>query len=77
MSTIVLTAPLTEGYRATRWDNPYLYSSPCWYAYSLGDWLQHYGRPLPAKAVMSRGSCVRVDGAVWKFIQNIGWSKIS
>lgn len=48
--------------------NPYIYSSPAWYAHALGQWFQRTGRPVPADVRMSRGSRVRVGDTVYSVV---------
>lgn len=76
MSAADLTRAALEGYRSTTGVNPYLYSSPCWYAFSLGDWLARYRQPEPVKASMGRGSRVRIDGTLWSYADGIGWAVV-
>jgi len=49
-----LTSEARVGYDGN--PNKYLYSSPCWYAHSLGAYLHSTGRAPPYKVSMSRGS---------------------
>lgn len=45
--------------------NPYLYSSPLWFAHAAGEWLHLQGYPIPMRECrMSRGYSIRVDGRI-------------
>lgn len=45
--------------------NPYLYSSPSYYAFELGAWLKANAKPLPQPVRMSRGDSMWAGD--WRF----------
>lgn len=60
--------------------NPHLYSSPCWYAHSLGQYLHATGRAPPDGVRMSRGSKMRNRDSVYEYQHGAGrecWERIS
>jgi hypothetical protein len=58
-------------------DNPYLYSSPCWYAHSLGQYLHASGRTPPRNVRMSRGSSVRANDMLFRHTRETGWERVN
>jgi len=56
-----------EGLRA----NPYLYSSPSWYAFELGLWLHKTGRTIPRLTAMSRGYTIRSNDMLFRIIDDV------
>lgn len=74
-------ADLTE-YARAGYDgnaNPHLYSSPCWYAHSLGSYLHATGRTVPDAVRMSRGSKVRCRESLYEYQHGKGrenWLRI-
>jgi hypothetical protein len=70
-----LTAYAREGYGGNA--NPHLYSSPCWYAHSLGQYLHATGRTTPQLVRMSRGSSVRVNDMLFRHDDKLGWERIN
>ena len=61
-----LTMEAIKGYQGES-GNPYLYSSPAWYAYQLGAYLQRTGRTLPRDVRMGRGYQVHANDCLWAF----------
>lgn len=70
-----LTAAARVGYDGN--PNPHLYSSPCWYAHSLGQHLHQTGRNPPSDVRMSRGCSVRANGMLFKHADVSGWERLS
>ena len=70
-----LTQYAREGYDGNQ--NLHLYSSPCWYAHSLGQYLHATGRTVPADVRMSRGTSVRVKDMIFKHDNKSGWQRIN
>jgi hypothetical protein len=62
-----LTAHAVEGYNGTA--PAALYSSPVWYAQSLGAFFQVTGRPVPRDVSMSRGASMNANGLRWKYVE--------
>lgn len=61
--------------RAGFWGNPnpHIYSSPVWYAHAIGAYLHRQGvRTLPTSCRMGRGYRVRVDGVVYREVEQAG-----
>lgn len=73
-----LTADARAGFDGNA--NPHLWSSPAWYAHSLGAYLHATGRPVPAAVRMSRGSKVRCGDCMYVYQHGAGrehWERIS
>lgn len=65
-----LTQEALAGYAsADRNSNPYLSTSPSWYAWELGRQLGCNARPQPAAVRMGRGDSIWSNGVRWKFQQ--------
>ena len=63
-----LTPQAIEGWRAHYAPtNPYLFSSPNWYAWEAGQALHRTGRCVPTKASMGRGYSVNVETVASRF----------
>jgi hypothetical protein len=54
-----LTAPARDGYTGTA--NPYLYTSPNYYAHALGAYMLASGRTAPRDVRMGRGDSIRAN----------------
>jgi hypothetical protein len=52
-----LTEPARTGYYGN--PNPYLWSSPNWYAHAFGAYLHQTGRSIPTDVRMGRGDSIR------------------
>lgn len=65
-----LTAEARAGFGGNA--NPYLYSSPAWYAHALGAYLHATGRPAPHAVRMSRGSKMRCGDCLYEFQHGAG-----
>lgn len=73
-----LTAYARVGYDGN--ENPHLYSSPCWYAHSLGQYLHATGRCVPEGVRMSRGSKMRCRDSIYEYQHGAGrecWVRVS
>lgn len=73
-----LTAEARNGYFGN--PNPHLYSSPCWYAHSLGQYLHATGRCVPDGVRMSRGSKMRCRDSLYEYQHGAGrecWVRVS
>ena len=70
-----LTAEARVGYDGNA--NPHIWSSPCWYAHSLGQYLHSTGRTPPRDVRMSRGSSVRCSDMLFKHNDATGWERVS
>ena len=46
--------------------NPHIYSSACWYAHALGQYLHATGRTPPRNVRMSRGYSIRANDMLFK-----------
>jgi hypothetical protein len=60
-----LTTQATEGYHGAV--NPYLYSSPSWYAWEVGSYFLRSGRATPYNVRMGRGYTIHCSGMLFKF----------
>jgi len=60
-----LTACARIGYDGN--PNPYLWSSPAWYACQLGIMFHATGRPVPTKVRMGRGSIVHAGDMSFRY----------
>ena len=49
--------------------NPYLQSSPNWYAHELGIYFHSTGRTTPRGVRMSRGASIRANDMLFKIIE--------
>lgn len=73
-----LTQEARTGYMGN--ENPHLYSSPCWYAHSLGQYLHATGRAVPDAVRMSRGSKMRCRDSIYEYQHGAGrecWERVS
>lgn len=63
-----LTPEAAEGYAGTgRQENPYLHSSPNWFAYEIGKYLKRIGATAPRDVRMGRGYQVHANGMLFAF----------
>lgn len=66
-----LTAQALEGFNSPDTDavtpNPYLYSSPSWFAFEVGKYLFRTGRTSPHGVRMGRGYQVHANGMLFGF----------
>lgn len=69
-----LTTAARAGYDGNA--NPYLYSSPMWYAHSLGRYLHDTGRTPPRDVRPGRGSRMHANDLQWIHSDNTGWARI-
>lgn len=60
-----LTAEAMEGYNGA--PLKYLYSSPSWYAYKIGEYFRATGRPEPSDVRMGRGYSINVRDMTFSF----------
>ena len=56
--------------------NPYLYSSPCWYACQLGIMFHATGRPVPTGVRMGRGSSVHAGDMTFRHADPNHWERV-
>lgn len=73
-----LTQEARAGYDGN--PNPHLWSSPCWYAHSLGQYLHATGRSVPEGVRMSRGSKMRCRDSLYEYQHGAGrecWVRVS
>lgn len=55
-----------EGYCSAKdVGNPFIYSSPSYYAWNLGQWFKLHEMPLPKAVAMSRGYTIKADSQVF------------
>lgn len=52
------------------------YSSPVWYAQTLGKYLHDTGRAPPYGVRMSRGTTMHANGKRWSHDDKAGWSLV-
>lgn len=68
-----LSAEAAAGYaNAGEGKNPYIYSSPSYYAWELGAWLKANAKPLPQPVRMSVGDSIRAGDWRFKFSGDAG-----
>lgn len=60
-----LTTEARAGYDGN--ENPYLFSSPAWYAHALGKYLHDTGRNPPFGVRMSLGDHIRANDMLFSF----------
>lgn len=58
----------TDGFHSRGATNPYLWSSPLWFAFDAGVHMQKHSSHGPARAKMSRGYCVKLDNGQGVFV---------
>lgn len=69
-----LTAQAMEGYRGE--PMKYLYSSPSWYAYKIGEHFRESGRPEPSDVRMGRGYQIHVRDMTFAFGKHDAISRV-
>jgi hypothetical protein len=69
-----LTTDARAGYDGN--ENRNLYSSPCWYAHSLGRYLHDTGRSPPRGVRMGRGASVRANDMRFTHDDDNGWTRV-
>jgi hypothetical protein len=64
-----LTIEASAGYASdmTGVANPFLATSPSWYAYRLGEYLKRTGRTLPRDVRMGRGYQIHANDMLFSF----------
>jgi hypothetical protein len=62
-----LTMEAIKGYQAPENGNPYLATSPRWFAFKLGEYLQRTGRTLPCDVHMGRGYQIHSNDMLFAF----------
>lgn len=75
MSGMNLTEYARVGYDGN--PNPHLYSSPCWYAHSVGQHLHTTGRSAPRNVRMSRGSRIHANDMLFQHSDGNGWERLT
>jgi hypothetical protein len=68
-----LTTEAREGYEGTV---NAIYSSPVWYAQTLGKFFRETGRPQPNDVRMSRGASMHASGMLFKYDDRAGWARV-
>ena len=64
-----LTIEACAGYASdmTMVSNPFLATSPAWYAYKLGEYLKRTGRTMPRDVRMGRGYQIHANDMLFAF----------
>lgn len=62
-----LTQEAIKGFQAPQNGNPYIETSPSWFAFKLGEYFQRTGRALPCDVRMGRGYQVHANDMLFAF----------
>lgn len=62
-----LTMEAIKGFQAPQNGNPFIATSPSWFAFKLGEYFQRTGRTLPRDVRMGRGYQIHANDMLFAF----------